>query len=71
MQNKSTKSFQSMPFSVFKDVININNSQKAIMIRRILNIKNANQNNNSAWTSGTQCAQTWAAARDPSARIRP
>ena len=40
-----------MPFSVFKDVININNSQKAIMIKRILDIKNSNQNNNSAWTS--------------------
>ena len=51
MQNKSTKSFQFMPFSVFKDVININNSQKAIMIKRILDIKNSNQNSNSAWTS--------------------
>jgi len=40
-----------MPFSVFKDVININNSQKAIMIKRILDIKNSNQNSNSAWTS--------------------
>ena len=40
-----------MPFNVFKDIININNSQKAIMIKRILNIKNSNQNNNSAWTS--------------------
>ena len=40
-----------MPFSVFKDVININTSQKAIMIKRILDIKNSNQNNNSAWTS--------------------
>ena len=40
-----------MPFSVFKDVININNSQKAIMIKRILDIKNSNKNNNSAWTS--------------------
>ena len=40
-----------MPFSVFKDVININDSQKAIMIKRILDIKNSNQNSNSAWTS--------------------
>ena len=40
-----------MPFSVFKDIININNSQKAIMIKRILDIKNSNQNSNSAWTS--------------------
>ncbi len=37
-----------MPFSIFKDVININNSQKAIMIKRILDIKNSNQNSNSA-----------------------
>ena len=51
MQNKSSKSFQFMPFSVFKDIININNSQKAIMIKRILDIKNSNQNSNSAWTS--------------------
>ena len=51
MTTKSNKSFQFMPFSVFKDIININNSQKAIMIKRILDIKNSNQNNNSAWTS--------------------
>ena len=51
MTTKSNKSFQFMPFSVFKDVININNSQKAIMIKRILDIKNSNQNSNSAWTS--------------------
>mgnify|MGYP002879999402 CR=1 FL=1 len=40
-----------MPFSVFKDVINLNNSQKAIMMKLILDIKNSNQNSNSAWTS--------------------
>ena len=51
MTTKSNKSFQFMPFSVFKDIININNSQKAIMIKRILDIKNSNQNSNSAWTS--------------------
>ena len=51
MQNKSSKSFQFMPFSVFKDIININNSQKDIMIKLILDIKNSKQNNNSTWTS--------------------
>ena len=40
-----------MPFSVFKDIININNSQKDIIIKRILDIKSSNQKSNSVWTS--------------------
>ena len=40
-----------MPFSVFKNIISMNNSEKSIMIEQILNIKNSNKNDNSAWTS--------------------
>ena len=51
MTIKSNQSYQFMPFSVFKDIIDMNNSEKSIMIERILNIKNSNKNDNSAWTS--------------------
>ena len=51
MENKLKKSYEFMPLSIFKDVININNSQKSIMINRILEIKKLKQNNNTAWTS--------------------
>ena len=48
---KSNQSYQFMPFSVFKNIIGMNNSEKSIMIEQILNIKNSNKNDNSAWTS--------------------
>ena len=51
MTIKSNQSYQFMPFSVFKDIIDMNNSEKSIMIEQILNIKNSNKNDNSAWTS--------------------
>ena len=51
MTIKSNQSYQFMPFSVFKDIIDMNNSEKSIMIERILNIKNSNHNDNTAWTS--------------------
>ena len=50
MTIKSNQSYQFMPFSVFKDIIDMNNSEKSIMIERILNIKNSNKNDNSAGT---------------------
>ena len=48
---KSNQSYQFMPFSGFKKIIGMNNSEKSIMIEQILNIKNSNKEDNSAWTS--------------------